>query len=44
VGFAGAIAALANDVEPVLAKVGVGGVVMAAVLAMLAFRPEGPDP
>ena len=40
VGFAGAIAALASGVEPVLAKLGVVAAVVAAVLAMLAFRPR----
>lgn len=40
VGFAGAIAALTNDVDPVLAKIGVVAAVVAAVLAMLAFRPR----
>jgi hypothetical protein len=40
VGFAGAMVALANDVAPVLARLGVGAAVIAAVLAMLAFRPR----
>ena len=40
VGFAGAIAALASGVAPVLAKLGVVAAVVAAVLAMLAFRPR----
>lgn len=40
VGFAGAIAALASDVDPAVAKVGAVAAVVAAVLAMLAFRPR----
>jgi hypothetical protein len=40
VGFAGVIAALAKDVDPFVAKVGVGVAVVAAVLAMLSFRPR----
>lgn len=39
-GFAGAIAALATDVQPVLAKVGAGASVLAAIFAVLAFRPR----
>ncbi len=40
VGFAGAIAALSQDVDPLPGKLGVGSAVVAAVLAMLAFRPR----
>jgi hypothetical protein len=40
IGFSGAIAALASDVEPVLAKVGVCLAVVAAVLAVLCFWPR----
>jgi hypothetical protein len=39
-GFAGAIAALAKDVQPTVAKVGVGLSILAAVFAMLSFRPR----
>ncbi len=39
-GFAGAIAAVARDVRPGIAKVGVGLSVLAAVFAMLSFRPR----
>lgn len=39
-GFAGAIAALAKDVEPVVAKIGVGFSILAAIFAMLSFRPR----
>ncbi len=40
IGFAGAVVAIAKDVQPVLARVGVGFAVIAAVLAMFAFRPR----
>ena len=41
VGFSGAIAALAKDVEQVVAKVGVASAVVAAALAVLSFWPRG---
>ena len=39
-GFAGAIAALAKDVQPGVAKLGVGLSILAAIFAMLSFRPR----
>lgn len=40
VGFAGVIAAIGGDVEVLAAKAGVGFAVVAAVLAVLSFRPR----
>lgn len=40
VGFAGVIAAIGKDVGPLVAKAGVGLAVVAAVLAVLSFRPR----
>lgn len=40
-GFSGAIAALATDVDRVVAEVGVAFAVLAAVLAVLSLRPRG---
>lgn len=40
VGFAGVIAAIGRDVVPIVAKVGVGLAVVAAVLAVLSFWPR----
>ena len=40
-GFSGAIAALATDVDRAVAEVGVAFAVLAAVLAVLSFRPRG---
>ncbi|HTJ75645.1 MAG TPA: hypothetical protein VL337_09800 [Acidimicrobiales bacterium] len=41
VGFSGAIAALAKDVDKIVAKAGVGMAVVAAALAVLSFWPRG---
>lgn len=40
VGFAGVITAIGRDAGPLPAKVGVGLAVVAAILAMLSFRPR----
>ncbi|HUP69331.1 MAG TPA: hypothetical protein VM142_05890 [Acidimicrobiales bacterium] len=39
-GFAGAIAALAKDVQPGLAKIGVSLSILAAFLALMSIRPR----
>ncbi|MDQ3569251.1 MAG: hypothetical protein M3450_05485 [Actinomycetota bacterium] len=39
-GFSGAIAALATDVDTIPAKLGIGAAILAALLALLAFFPR----